>query len=180
MSRFPAGLFPPKRSVPSGCRSSPQRVEEKILVAVRFTRSERFPAPLRCDRCSCEPRSTQDDPVSIRPPKSECRSLRAIPPPDDLGTTQAGRYRIDHSHAGFPQGLLTRRFSSYLVSYWLTNAIDRIVKETPHVELRVAPEIPALPHTTCGGDVSLLSTDAIGRCKAAISSSPRPSSNDDC
>jgi hypothetical protein len=57
--------------------------------------------------------------------------LRAIPPPDDPGTTQIGRDRIDHSHAGYPQGLLTRRFSSYLVSYWLTNAIDRIVKETP-------------------------------------------------
>ena len=61
-------------------------------------------------------------------------------------------FRIDHSHAGFPQGSLTRRFSSYLVSYWLTNAIDRIVKETPHAT-KVAPDQHA--HTTCGGDASL-------------------------
>ena len=41
---------------------------------------------------------------SIRPTRNVCRSLRAILPPFDLGTTQAGRYRIDRSHAGFPQG----------------------------------------------------------------------------
>jgi len=35
--------------------------------------------------------------------------LRAIPTPVDLGTAQAGRLRIDHSHAGFPQGFMTRR-----------------------------------------------------------------------
>jgi hypothetical protein len=74
----------------------------------------------------------KSDSEAIQPVSSECRSLRAIPPPDDLGTTQAGRNRIDHSHAGFPQGLSTRRICSYLVSYWLTNAIDQIVKEPPH------------------------------------------------
>ena len=35
--------------------------------------------------------------------------LRAIPAPPDLGTAQVRALRIDHSHAGFPQGFMTRR-----------------------------------------------------------------------
>jgi hypothetical protein len=44
------------------------------------------------------------------------------------GTTQVRRFRINYSHAGFPQGFIntTNLISS---SIWLTNAIDRIVKE---------------------------------------------------
>jgi len=46
------------------------------------------------------------------------------------GTTQVRRFRINYSHAGFPQGFIntTNLISS---SFWLTNAIDRIVKEQP-------------------------------------------------
>ena len=95
----------------------------------------------------------------------------------DLGTTQAGRNRIDHSHAGFPQGLLTRRFSTYLVSYWLTNAIDRIVKETPHVERRLHQLYQYCLHDLRRGCFSS-SIDTTGRCKAAVGSSPRPLTDD--
>ena len=153
MSRSPAGS--PRNSRRSvRFRSSPQRVEEKYWshFASAWTESATCPGSLRVnDR-------------SIRShPKSVCRSLRAIPPPDDLGTTQAGRYRIDHSHAGFPQGLLTRRFSSYLVSYWLTNAIDRIVKETPTRRTE-----------DCTRNTSTTSHDLRRRCFALIHRRHRP------
>ena len=135
MSRSPSGPSRINGGVPVGFRSSPQRVEEKNW--------SHF-APRGLEGSLAE---------ANHPTRSECRSLRAIPPPDDLGTTQAGRNRIDHSHAGFPQGLLTRRFSSYLVSYWLTNAIDRIVKETP-------VDGPG----DCARDTSTISHDLPGRC----------------
>ena len=162
MSRSPAGSPRINEVVPPGCRSSPQRVEEKYWshFASRGPTISSSPGMLL--------RALQKA-IRIRPPKASagpCEPSRRL---DDLGTTQAGRDRIDHSHAGFPQGSLTRRFSSYLVSYWLTNAIDRIVKEharTSNQELRQT--IPARPHTTCGGVASLSSTDAIGRCKAAF------------
>jgi len=121
--------------------------------------------------CSCEHSAMKVIHQADQTSRSVCRSLRAIPPPDDLGTTQAGRNRIDHSHAGFPQGLLTRRICSYLVSYWLTNTIDRIVKDAPNSS-GVALELPALPHTTCGVGTSLSPTDGIGRCKAALAARP--------
>jgi hypothetical protein len=108
------------------------------------------PLPLRASfnkkRTGIHPSPEKRVPVLCEP------SRRLIDP----GTTQVGRYRIDHSHAGFPQGSLTRRFSTYLVSYWLTNAIDRIVKETPLHRTGMAPEIPARFRTTCLGLVSLL------------------------
>jgi hypothetical protein len=61
--------------------------------------------------------------------RNVCRSLRAIPTPGDLRTS--GRaFPDDHSHAGFPQGFLTRRILTFVSFYvWLTNAINRIVKE---------------------------------------------------
>jgi hypothetical protein len=34
------------------------------------------------------------------------------------------------------KGKLTRRIFTYLVSFWLTNAIDRIVKEQPQAQTR--------------------------------------------
>jgi hypothetical protein len=175
MSRFPSG--PPRRSewVPSGCRSSSQRVEEKNWSQFASRGPNDFQLVLVTGALASP--VTRIKRVSIRPPQSECRSLRAIPPPDDLGTTQAGRYRIDHSHAGFPQGSLTRRFSAYLVSYWLTNAIDRIVKETPHVKRRLHRQYQHCLTRPAAGIASPSSTDAIGRCKAAVGSSPRPSTD---
>ena len=134
MSRSPSGSSRMNGSSQSGFRSSPKGLRKNTGRTSLFAVPDELPL---------------GNPLT--PTRSVCRSLRAIPPPDDLGTTQAGRNRIDHSHAGFPQGLLTRRFSSYLVSYWLTNAIDRIVKETTPRRTRDAPELPARPLTTCGG-----------------------------
>ncbi len=165
MSRLPLGSSRMNESFPSGFRSSPQGL-----------RKNTGRTSLRVDFCRV---FLAASPSVIH--ENVCRSLRAIPPPDDLGTTQVGRDRIDHSHAGFPQGLLTRRFSSYLVSYWLTNAIDRIVKETPQSPNEgLRQSLPARPYTTWRRGASLSSTDTIGRCKAAIRSSPRPSTNDEC
>src|SRR5690349_11127882 len=70
-----------------------------------------------------------------------CRSCEPSPRRRTGGPPRSGRVRIDHSHAGFPQGFMTRRIrgdagtrpappalsSSRCV--WLTNAIDRIVKD---------------------------------------------------
>jgi len=51
------------------------------------------------------------------------------PAPDDLRTS--GRaFPDDHSHAGFPQGFIDATNSYHrLVVFWLTNTINRIVKE---------------------------------------------------
>jgi hypothetical protein len=87
--------------------------------------------------------------------RNVCRSLRAIPTPDDLRTS--GRaFPDDHSHAGFPQGFLTRRILTFVSFYvWLTNAINRIVKEqvvdpsdTPDPSRRFRPifQEPDLSH----------------------------------
>jgi hypothetical protein len=60
----------------------------------------------------------------------------ATPPPDRPRTTQTKASRNGDSHAGFPQGFLTtRRMNSSSISFllafsfWLTSAINRIVKE---------------------------------------------------
>ena len=88
-----------------------------------------------------DPGRPRGEPSAPPPTKDVCRSLRAIPTPEDLGTTQAGRFRNDHSHAGFPQGFMTRRMSLRMQAgrlhpnlsssrcVWLTNAINRIVKD---------------------------------------------------
>jgi hypothetical protein len=104
-----------------------------------------------------------DPPVPRKANAGPCEPSRRL---FDLGTTQARCYRIDHSHAGFPQGSLTRRFSTYLVSYWLTNAIDRIVKETPHAARRLHQ---TFQHCLARLALALFRsdpTDAIGRCNA--------------
>ena len=67
------------------------------------------------------------------------------------------------------KGHLTRRIYAYLVSSWLTNAIDRIVKELPLNQTggsaRNALATALDPKRHCLAS----STDTIGRCKAALS-----------
>jgi hypothetical protein len=85
---------------------------------------------------------------SASPPmRNVCRSLRAIPTPVDLRTS--GRaFPDDHSHAGFPQGFLTRRILTF-VSLCLADECHQ-----PNCQrARLAP---------------LTSTDGIGRCKVAF------------
>ena len=66
------------------------------------------------------------------------------------------------------KGNLTRRIYSYLVSFWLTNAIDRIVKELPLAQtgssVRIADPTALDPerHSLAS------STDTIGRCESAL------------
>ena len=66
------------------------------------------------------------------------------------------------------KGNLTRRIFTYLVSFWLTNAIDRIVKELPLNQTggsaRIALATALDPKRHCLAS----STDTIGRCKAAF------------
>jgi hypothetical protein len=85
---------------------------------------------------------------SASPPmRNVCRSLRAIPTPVDLRTS--GRaFPDDHSHAGFPQGFLTRRILTF-VSLCLADECHQ-----PNCQrARLAP---------------LTSTDGIGRCRATL------------
>jgi hypothetical protein len=66
------------------------------------------------------------------------------------------------------KGNLTRRISTYLVSFWLTNAIDRIVKELPLAQTggsaRIAGATALDPERHCLAS----STDTIGRCDSAL------------
>jgi len=97
----------------------------------------------------------------IRNPKSKisrivCRSLRAIPTSDGLGTTQAGRYRTTTRTPASLKGPLTRRILTFVSFVWLTNAIDRIVKD------------PRLPHSR----PPMVSAGA----RLPLSNPPRPAS----
>ena len=49
-----------------------------------------------------------------RPTKDVCRSLRAIPTPGDLVDPPGRASSDDRSHAGFPQGFLTRRILTFV------------------------------------------------------------------
>ena len=116
MSRSPWRLSCFTRS-PSPVSDPHPKGLRKKTGRIRFSQFECFPCgshPTQQEACAgpCEP----------------SRRLMTWGPP------RSGVTEIDYSHAGFPQGLLTRRFSSYLVSYWLTNAIDRIVKDHPHAD----------------------------------------------
>jgi hypothetical protein len=66
------------------------------------------------------------------------------------------------------KGHLTRRIDAYLVSSWLTNAIDRIVKERPLAQTggsaRNALATALDPKRYCLAP----STDTIGRCESAL------------
>ena len=175
MSRFPTGTPRRSESFRLVADPRPKGLRKKYWSQFASRGPNEFPARLRCAGALAS--LVRQDRVGYPsvPPKSECRSLRAIPPPDDLGTTQAGRYRIDHSHAGFPQGSLTRRFSAYLVSYWLTNAIDRIVKETPHVKRRLHQEYQHCLTRPAAGIASPHPPTPSAGARLHVSSSPRPS-----
>jgi hypothetical protein len=117
MSRLPAGI------ASRGFRSSPQRVEEKYWSHA---------APRRTDGIPGAPFLKKSEPINRSLAEQRVPVLaRPSPTPGNRGTTPAQAFQTDHSHAGFPQGFMTRRIlSGYLsLRLWLTNAIDRIVKE---------------------------------------------------
>jgi hypothetical protein len=107
-------------------------------------------------------RSVNHEPASAGP----CEPFRR----QSLGTTQTWRGKTNHSHAGYPQGLLTRRFFTYLVSC-LADECNRpnCQRNTPLAASRNAPANdqhdllrPALVLARCRP------TDGIGRCKATV------------
>jgi hypothetical protein len=66
------------------------------------------------------------------------------------------------------KGQLTRRIYAYLVSSWLTNAIDRIVKELPLNQTRGSASNALAAALDPKRHCLASSTDTIGRCKAAF------------
>jgi hypothetical protein len=88
--------------------------------------------------------------------------------------THRDRRPLDRSHAGSPQGFLTRRNLISSRCVWLTNAIDRIVKES-------GTAFPGHTGSTPGSRKSPESSprsrplDAIGRSQVPLGNSPRPS-----
>src|SRR5262249_37723695 len=104
----------------------------KKLVAPSFV-------SMRTGPMTAHPTALADRPgfAAIRPAaplKDVCRSLRAIP---TFGFRWTHRTACPHdrSHAASPQGFLTRRILPSSRCVWLTNAIDRIVKEAGPTDL---------------------------------------------
>ena len=94
-------------------------------------------------------------------------SMRAIPPPRNLGTAQTEAAGINRSHAGFPQGSITRRISnlSRLVSY-LADECNR-----PNCQRRITTEVRTHQRRN---EPSLLGTTAEGDCRVLFYRRHRP------
>ena len=112
-------------------------------------------------------------------PRRHSLPVRAHPPRTPLvapRTGGPGRRRDDGSHAGPPQGRLTcganedhspSAHPSLALVFWLTSAINRIVKD------RVASTGARGP-TPAAHRLFIGPTDTIGRCKLPDGISPRP------
>ena len=116
MSRSPSGYSPKFEVVPVGFRSPPTRVEEKYWSHFAPHDLSRSSACALRLECSCEHSSRKAHRKPLDPMSSVCRSLRAIPPPDDLGTTQAGHFGSTTRTPASLKGSLTRRILSCLIS----------------------------------------------------------------
>ena len=85
-----------------------------------------------------------------------------------LATNQKKGVEIDHSHAGFPQGFLDATnlillLTNLFVASWLTNAIDRIVKDLLAAEPRTrrpTGHVPARPRVFASLDLPTPSAGA--------------------
>jgi hypothetical protein len=158
MSRSPGDL-PPRRAI-SRHRSPPERVEESDW---SHRHSVRGVIPMtRGDPPRGRPRSRP----SVSPPHEGRVPVLACHPDIRTPVDPPGRMSSRCTHAGSPQGFLTRRNLDYLVSFcvWLTNAIDRIVKEAiPAAVLRPGPPPGSQPPSGIAPRSRPL--DAVGRCK---------------
>lgn len=176
MSRSPA--IGRGRGVSSGSRSPPKGLRKNWS---HHPSSGPDQPTDRLDDHQPQPPRGDPDHTAIRPAsrptalsKDVCRSLRAIPTFGLRWTHRTARPH-DRSHAGSPQGFLTRRILPSSRCVWLTNTIDRIVKEsglTRAAHPRMNPGsrrrgLDPLPRSH--------SLDAIGRCEMPLSNSPRPS-----
>jgi hypothetical protein len=117
MSRSPATAH--SRGPSSGSRSPPERVEESDWSHRRSMKAV-IPMP--------EERRTAPQP-SVSPPHEGRVPVLACHPDIRLPVDPPGRMSSRGTHAGFPQGFLTRRNLISSRCVWLTNTIDRIVKE---------------------------------------------------
>ena len=91
-----------------------------------------------------------------------CEPSRRLRPGDHPGRA----FRIDRSHAGFPQGLIdATNLILSVVASWLTNAIDRIVKEQ------------LIDRGTHASDIGITIPD-LNRLRFATSHPPTPSAGE--
>jgi hypothetical protein len=140
-----------------------------MLVARRFSRTERISLPAFAPGMHLRAYPTENH-QDIHSSHSKRVPVLASHP--------AALWPGDHPDRAFTgltartpaslKGQLTRRIYAYLVSSWLTNAIDRIVKELPLNQTggsaRNALATALDPKRHCLAS----STDTIGRCKAAF------------
>jgi hypothetical protein len=146
----------PRKSRPSAkFRSSPQRVEEKTGRTSPLMDPNLFPAGSRHQDHQFVP------PETCAGPCEPSRRFAAWGPPRPGVTGLTARTPASL------KGQLTRRIYAYLVSSWLTNAIDRIVKELllepTGGSARNALATALDPERHCLAS----STDTIGRCESA-------------
>jgi hypothetical protein len=173
MSRSPATAR--WRGPSSGSRSPPERVEENAgRTALAYRRRALVMVTGRAHlagrpilRPSASPPHGGRVPVLASHPDAPAR-----------WTHRKGR-PIDRSHAGSPQGFLTRRILPSSRCVWLTNAIDRIVKESdPTTVLRSSTELGSQGvvgflsrscHSTPSAGVRCLSATHPGRLQRSVS-----------
>jgi hypothetical protein len=165
MSRSPAR--PHRSGSPSGSRSPPERVEEfcwshrHSTIAIGPATS---PVPLRTP-VSCHP--PPPNRVTCAGPCEPSRRPDPVDPP--------GRVSSRCSHAGFPQGFLTRRILTF-VSLCLADEYHRPncqrIRPDPVPTIRLEGRFAGIGSRASPHSHSL---DAIGRSESPLSNSLRPS-----